>query len=52
MSDDGTGFDPGAVGTGHFGLIGMRERASDSGVRLDVSSSEVGTNVTIEWGKA
>ena len=50
VSDDGSGFNPDAVPDGHFGLIGMRERAEASGLRLDVSSSGGGTNVTIEWG--
>lgn len=48
--DDGTGFEPAFVPSGHFGLIGMRERAADSGIRLDFSSGEAGTSVTIEWG--
>jgi signal transduction histidine kinase len=48
--DDGTGFDPAVVPTGHFGLIGMSERAAESGIRLDFSSSEAGTAVTLEWG--
>lgn len=50
VSDDGDGFDPSVVPTGHFGLIGMRERAAESGIRLDFTSSETGTTVTIEWG--
>jgi len=50
VSDDGVGFDTAQVPQGHFGLIGMAERANMSGVRLDVSSAETGTNVTIEWG--
>ena len=52
VSDDGTGFDITHIPQGHFGLIGMRERATMSGIRLDLSSSEIGTNVTIEWGTA
>jgi signal transduction histidine kinase len=48
--DDGTGFDPAVVPVGHFGLIGMRERAADSGIRLDFTSGDAGTTVTIEWG--
>ena len=52
VSDDGTGFDIAQVPQGHFGLIGMQERANMSGIRLDMSSSEIGTNVTIEWGTA
>jgi len=50
--DDGTGFDIDHIAQGHFGLVGMQERASMSGIHLDLSSSEIGTNVTIEWGTA
>lgn len=50
--DDGEGFDPTLVPTGHFGLIGMRERAAESGIRLDFTSGRDGTTVTIEWGNA
>jgi signal transduction histidine kinase len=48
--DDGNGFDSAIVPTGHFGLIGMRERADESGILLDFTSSDAGTTVTIEWG--
>lgn len=51
VADNGTGFDPEAAPSGHFGVIGMKERASDSNIRLDISSSQYGTNVTIEWGE-
>jgi signal transduction histidine kinase len=52
VSDDGSGFNPANVPDGHFGLIGMSERAADSGIRLDVSTMRGGTSVTIEWGTA
>jgi signal transduction histidine kinase len=39
VSDDGRGFDPGAVGTEHFGLRSMRGRVADLGGRLQVTSS-------------
>lgn len=41
IQDDGQGFDPEPVnrpGTTHFGLIGMRERASRIGAILDITS--------------
>ena len=38
IADDGTGFDPGLVGSGHLGLITMRERAEDLGGCLEVRS--------------
>jgi PAS domain S-box-containing protein len=42
VRDDGVGFDPGAVGSGRhggLGLLGMRERLAAIGGRLDVVSS-------------
>ncbi len=46
IHDDGQGFDPQAVGQGHHGLIGMRERAGLVGGRLRVQSrSGKGTTV-------
>jgi ligand-binding sensor domain-containing protein/signal transduction histidine kinase len=50
VRDDGKGFDP-AVGdkNGHFGLIGMRERAGRIGGKLNiVSSTETGTEVLVD----
>jgi NarL family two-component system sensor histidine kinase YdfH len=40
VRDDGQGFDPEAVETGHYGLLGMRERARLVGGGLDVSSEK------------
>jgi signal transduction histidine kinase len=39
VSDDGRGFDPGAVGPEHFGLRSMRGRVADLGGRLEVTST-------------
>lgn len=48
--DDGKGFDPGHEPEGHFGLIGMRERAEKIGARIEFDSEPGrGTTVTIEW---
>ena len=50
VTDDGRGFDP-VVGekNGHFGLLGMRERAQRIGGTLSiVSSIESGTEVRVE----
>ena len=47
--DDGRGFDPTQVLDGHFGLVGMRERAAKIGGRLDVESGPRGTVVSIDW---
>lgn len=44
IRDDGHGFDPQAEQSvnGHYGLIGMRERASLAGARLDIESTPGG----------
>lgn len=51
ISDNGMGFDPDLTdlpGAPHFGLIGMRERASKIGATLEIlSRSGRGTTVTI-----
>lgn len=39
VEDDGRGFDPAAVPAGHFGLVGMRERARLLGGRLDLDTA-------------
>jgi signal transduction histidine kinase len=40
VCDDGRGFDPArAAADGHYGLVGMRERASAIGARLTVESA-------------
>lgn len=50
VADDGDGFEPGeperARGDGHFGLVGMRERAERLGGSLEVTS-EPGAGTTI-----
>jgi signal transduction histidine kinase len=50
VSDDGHGFDPTQVPNGHYGLVGMKERAERIAARLSVDSGPVGTTVSIEWG--
>jgi signal transduction histidine kinase len=50
FADDGTGFpvDLDQAGSGHFGLLGMRERAHEIGAELSVTSSPGhGTEVSI-----
>ncbi|PSK91313.1 signal transduction histidine kinase [Murinocardiopsis flavida] len=48
IKDDGDGFDPGDTPTGHYGLVGMRERARHASGELDVTSSPgAGTEVTV-----
>ena len=42
VEDDGQGFDPGAGQGEGVGLTGMRERADQMGVRLEIRSSPGG----------
>ncbi len=50
VQDDGLGFDPrDQVSSGHFGLVGMRERAELAGGRLTIESQKGnGTKVVLE----
>lgn len=51
VSDDGTGFDATHEPDGHFGLIGMRERAERIGASIYFKSrTGAGTTVTVKWG--
>ena len=49
VRDDGRGFDPSqASPMGHWGLVGMRERASAIGARLTITSAPgAGTEVIL-----
>ncbi len=50
ISDDGKGFDPTTVASGHFGVGIMRERAETIGAKLTVTSTlGEGTRVEVEW---
>ncbi|MGA7690269.1 MAG: sensor histidine kinase [Jiangellales bacterium] len=50
VEDDGHGFDPSADYGGSLGLQIMRERATEVGAELRVSSSaHVGTSVMVRW---
>jgi ligand-binding sensor domain-containing protein/signal transduction histidine kinase len=49
IRDDGRGFDPAQIADGHFGLIGMRERAEQIGGVLMIDSAvESGTQIAID----
>jgi len=52
VTDNGSGFEPASAGgteSGHFGLIGMRERAERLGGRLTLNSKlGVGTELRVE----
>ena len=49
VADDGRGFDQAQIPEGHYGLLGMKERAAKIGGRLDVESGPRGTVISIEW---
>ena len=50
IGDDGTGFDPAAVESGHYGLLGMHERVRLAGGRFDVHSEPgKGTQIVIRF---
>ena len=48
--DDGQGFDSSIGYEGHYGLVGMVERADKIGAELNVQSSPKGTTITVTWG--
>ena len=49
--DDGVGFDTQHQPEGHFGLVGMKERAAKIGATIKFDSKPgVGTAMTVEWG--
>ena len=43
IRDNGAGFDPAAVPAGHYGLLGLRERARLAGGTLEIESGGNGT---------
>jgi len=48
VRDDGRGFEPSAVGRGHYGMLTMRERAEAVGGRFEVESAPgQGTTVRV-----
>jgi two-component system NarL family sensor kinase len=50
IEDDGCGFDPDNVPSGHYGLLTMRERAEAAGGRLAISSGAAqGTQIRVEF---
>lgn len=50
VEDRGSGFDSDTVGEGHFGIMGMMERAERAGIQLSVAATDHGVIVTLEWG--
>jgi signal transduction histidine kinase len=50
ISDNGDGFDPGAIGRDHLGVSIMRERALSVGATLELTSRPgEGTHVLVSW---
>ena len=48
LKDDGCGFDPACVPSGHLGLVMMRERAETAGGSLDIQSAPgEGTTISV-----
>ena len=53
IRDDGRGFDPERVGSGHYGLIMMHERAKAVGAALSIISQPgQGTEIAVYWRQA
>ncbi len=50
VSDGGRGFDPGSLPEGHYGLMGMKERAARMEAQLKLDSDPGGTTVRLSWG--
>jgi len=49
VADDGRGFDPAEPVSGHYGLLGMRERAHLLGGELQIASApDAGTRMELE----
>ncbi|GBE23801.1 signal transduction histidine-protein kinase/phosphatase DegS [bacterium BMS3Bbin02] len=50
ITDDGLGFDPETRPAGHYGLIGMQERATAIGGNVSLDSEPGrGTTITVTW---
>ena len=47
--DDGNGFDPTRLPEGHYGVMGMRERADRIGATVEIQSDGSGTTVSVVW---
>lgn len=50
VHDRGKGFRRDRVPDGHYGLLGMQERAERIGAALNITSTGAGTAVTVTWG--
>jgi NarL family two-component system sensor histidine kinase YdfH len=52
VRDNGVGFDPDQKTGGHYGLMGMRERARLTGGNITIESNEKGTHIHFIIGKS
>jgi signal transduction histidine kinase len=53
IKDDGLGFEPDSLPTGHMGIAIMRERANSIGASLKIESQPgLGTTVQLDWRSA
>ncbi len=51
IEDNGKGFDPDVRPAGHFGLVGLEERARNIGAELEMTSAPGrGCTVRVTWG--
>lgn len=50
IADNGSGFDVNESRDGHYGLIGMRERADRIPMELSIASGPRGTTILLKWG--
>lgn len=49
VQDDGRGFDPSSIPSGHYGILGLRERVRLANGRFDIrSGNDKGTCLTLE----
>lgn len=50
VTDNGIGFNPENTFAGHYGIVGMHERAKHAGANLSIDSTPMnGTTVLIQW---
>ena len=51
VSDDGRGIAHTSLPTGHFGIVGMKERADRIGAQLSIEETPGGgTTIRVRWG--
>ncbi|GIU93091.1 MAG: hypothetical protein KatS3mg011_1997 [Acidimicrobiia bacterium] len=48
--DDGHGFEPDELPAGHYGLLGIKERARENGIEVKIESGPEGSSLEFRWG--